>query len=144
MKIRKTIPYIINIILVIAMFSSMIDKSIIVGDSMKPLLTSGQTVWGIKTDKYEYGDIVIIEDKDNENKDKMVKRIYGQPKDNIKIDNGNISINNELVKVVNNITDKDEYTLSEDEYLVIGDNPNTIYLKINKRDIISRVEGVVR
>lgn len=76
--------------------------------------------------EYKRGDIIVFKSKD-ENK-LLVKRIIGLPKDKIEIIDGSVYVNgnrlNEYYLVDGSYTysDKEIFSLSEDELFVIGDN----------------------
>ena len=124
-------------------------KTSVIGDSMKPTLSSGQ---GIFIDRFTYvlsephrGDVIVFLPNGNKNTHYYVKRVIGVPGDTVLIQNGMVYINDKLLddkyifdKVEDGGIAKNGITLSDDEYFVMGDNCN------NSEDSRSSNIGVVK
>ena len=106
----------------------------VIGPSMSPTLSDGQTVLVNKID-YKFHDIkrydIVVYSKVDSDAYYDIKRIVGLPGETIKISNGKIYINNEVLKdspITSNIINPgiaaDEITLGKNEYFVLGDNVN--------------------
>lgn len=140
MNLKEILSYVLIIGLVI-LFRTFIATPIKVnGDSMVPNLQDGNLMILKKYDKkLERFDIVVI-DNDGE---KIIKRIIGLPKEDIKYETGILYINDEVIEdnygsgTTNDFIDY----CTEDEYFVLGDNRETSLDSrrlgcINKEDII--------
>ena len=72
----------------------------------------------------ERGDVVVIRSPQELAK-RLVKRIVALPGDSLEIENGILKINGQLISepyVLGNTRDRDESTLPEGHYFVLGDN----------------------
>lgn len=117
--------------------------NIVDGDSMEPTLRSKQIIF-TKNSEFERGDIVtsnVPDEVTRQYPDKagilLIKRVIGVPGDEIKITKDGIFINGELLKeeyVPSNFKSftykeggKNELTLDENEYYLVGDNREVSY-----------------
>ena len=107
-----------------------------VGDSMSPKLSNGDVVlvnrFAYNVTSPKRGDIIVFKPKGNENSHYYIKRIIGLPGEHVRIDDsGNIYINGKVLKesygrevIQDPGIARDEITLGEGEYFVLGDNRN--------------------
>ena len=121
------------IVLTVALRSFVVERVVVVGESMEPTLDNGDNVLidklSARTGGIKRYDIVVFPAGGT----LLIKRVYGLPGENIRIDDtGLIYINDEA------IDDRYAYemmkdpgragglgvTLAEDEYFVLGDNRN--------------------
>lgn len=139
---KKLTPYVIATVIYAGLLYSLIDTAMVDGDSMSPTVTSGQEVWGVKTENFKKNDIVLadVELKDGE-VITMVKRVYGVEGDSINIEGVNVSVNGELIKILDHETVEGNFTLGKDEYFLLGDNPKTVWVRAPGEAIKSRMEG---
>lgn len=105
----------------------------VVGVSMEPTLYNGQQIY---INQFVYllsmpkrGDVVVFLPNGNENAHYYVKRVVAVPGDNVQIDDDILYVNgvaSEYVteKIMDAGIAENEFTLSEDEFFCIGDNPN--------------------
>lgn len=104
--------------------SHFLQVTIVIGDSMVPTQSNGDIVIATReTDSdYLYGDIILC---DNDGT-LVIKRVIAKPNDTFEIKKGIVYRNNSEIKedyVVN--TDFESFekiTLSNDEYIILGDN----------------------
>ena len=106
----------------------------IAGDSMEPALYNRQVVY---VDKVTYnikapgrGEVVVFTPNGNRNQLYSVKRVVAVPGDTVRISDGVLYVNDDEVdRYSDAIADAglaaDELTLGEDEFFVMGDNPNS-------------------
>lgn len=153
--VKEILSYIAIIIIVILIRTFIITIVKVDGVSMYPTLDNKQLLLLKKYDKsIERFDIVVIKYKDN----KLVKRVIGLPGEKIRISStnvggnikSNIYINGEILDEEYGAEPinpdrlgiaKEEITLKEDEYFVIGDNRNNssdsrFIGTIKKKDIV--------
>ena len=110
------------------------SRIVIAGDSMVPALYNRQVAY---VDKLTYnvkapgrGDVVVFTPNGNRNQLYSVKRVVAVPGDTVKISGGILYVNGEEEdRYTDSIADagiaSDELTLEEDEFFVMGDNPNS-------------------
>lgn len=136
---KEVIVYILSIVAAIGMaFFLVINwgmKTSVIGNSMEPTLYNGQTIlisrlaYLIK--KPKVGDIIVFLPNGNQYTHYYVKRVVGVPGDTVQFINGILYINGEVDDSGNydKVSDpgiaKNEITLGEDEYFVLGDNRNS-------------------
>lgn len=134
--IKKFLPYIVIIIVVVLIRTFIITPVRVDGSSMYPTLKNKDIIMLKKYNKqYQYGDIVIL----NYHNSKLVKRIIGVPKDKIKYSNGELFINGKKVEDPYSKITKDfelGQEIPEGYYFVMGDNRN------NSTD--SRIIGLIK
>ncbi len=110
-------------------------RTSIIGNSMSPLLLSGQEVM---IDRFTYfisdpkkDDVIVFLPNGNENSHMYVKRVIGTPGDTVLIKDGMIYVNGEIYDR-NGLFDRVEdggiaengLALGDNEYFVLGDNLN--------------------
>lgn len=126
----KTIGLALIITIFIKMF--IVDATKVSGKSMLNTLHNGDILLvdkiGSRFRGYKRGDIVILKAPDDPKK-LYVKRIIGEAGDTIKIADGKVYLNNEELKETytsinetSPTSDLSEWTLTEGEYFVMGDN----------------------
>ena len=112
------------------------QKTVVVGNSMEPVLAHSEEVY---LDKIIYsisspkrGDVIAFLPKGNEKTHCYIKRVIGLPKETVQIISGKVYINGELLVEeygVEEITDPGlaagEFVLGDEEYFVLGDNRNS-------------------
>ncbi len=112
-----------------------LEKTNMVGDSMEPTLSSGDTilinklVYRIR--EPERSDVIVFKKDGKEHSYYSIKRIIGLPGETVVIRDGKVLINGEPLDEEVIVDDMileglatDEITLDEDEYFVLGDNRN--------------------
>lgn len=110
-----------------------IAPSKISGNSMHPTLKNGDSILIKKYDKnYQRGDIIIFKHPKNPDLE-YISRLIALPKDKIKIQEGKVYLNGKLLQEPYTITptnlwkdgfikEGEEYSLSDNEVFVMGDN----------------------
>ncbi|MCR5773869.1 MAG: signal peptidase I [Lachnospiraceae bacterium] len=109
-------------------------RTTIIGDSMEPSLVNGQEIM-INRLVYNIfepgqGDVVVFKPNGNENAHTYVKRVVAVPGDTVRIMDGILYVNNEPTEFYSdNIANPGiaalDITVGEDEFFVMGDNPNS-------------------
>ncbi len=109
-------------------------RTTVIGDSMEPTLVNGQEIM-INRLVYSIfepgkGDVVVFKPNGNENAHTYVKRVVAVPGDTVRIKNGELFVNDEPTDFFSdNIADAGiavlDIKVGEDEYFVMGDNPNS-------------------
>ena len=143
----KDYVYIVLIVVLIRTF--LITPAAVSGSSMEDTLKShdlviiNKLVYRIKD--IERFDIVVV--KNEEDKDKIIKRIIGLPNETIEYKNNKLYINGEEVKTKIEIKDIVDFKVEtkDDEYFVLVDNrsiskDSRILGNFNKKDIVGRVD----
>ena len=119
-----------------------VEKNTVPNNSMQPLLYQGDEIWGLKSGKYTKGNIVVIRIPTvREDYEVLVGRVYGVPKDKIRVYSNKIEVNGTVVKILNDEMKSEEFILNKDEYLIIPDATDSVWMKVDKRLINSRMEG---
>ena len=136
--IKEFIPYVVIIVVVVAVRSFLITPIIVKGDSMYDTLVDGEVLFLSKI-SYNVGeinrfDIVVIKDIDD---DYIIKRVIGVPGDSVYYRDNKLFINNKLqnvnfsddvtedfdlddiCKITNTVCDG---VIPKDRYLALGDN----------------------
>jgi signal peptidase I len=148
-KFWKAIKDYVYIIIAVVLFRTFIATPAIVdGDSMDTTLADGQIVLINKIiysiSDIERYDIVIV--KNDEDNDKIIKRVIGLPNEKISYKDDVLYINDNKVKM--NIkfehTDDFETETKDNEYFVMGDNrdiskDSRVLGNFNEDSIIGRV-----
>ncbi len=109
-------------------------RTTVIGDSMEPTLVNGQEIM-INRLIYNIfepgqGDVIVFKPNGNENAHTYVKRVVGVPGDTVRIMNGILYVNGEPTdlfsdNIANPGTAALDLKLGEDEFFVMGDNPNS-------------------
>ncbi len=128
--IKKIIPYIIIVLVVLTIRAFLVTPVYVSGTSMSPTLNDGEILILNKLNKnYKRFDIVVIDYKNDNFNERLIKRVIGLPKDKIRYANGKLYVNNEVVEdKFSYFTDDfnmslfDTLEIPEDKYLVLGDN----------------------
>lgn len=126
----KTIVLALVIALIIKCF--LFEATRVEGISMQNTLETNDMLFINKLEKhfkdYERGNIVVLKAPDQKNK-RYIKRVIGVGGDKISIDDGKVYVNGDLLKedyistdYTELITDQSEWSLSDGEYFVMGDN----------------------
>lgn len=135
--IKKNGVNLLSLILIILSiaFALLFRTNSVSGSSMEPNYSSGDIViTQKKTKELSRGDVVTLNGnrmtaESGDIAPNMIKRIVGEPGDNVVLKNNKLYINNEQIKEVYiseemvNVADA-EYELADDEYFVLGDNRN--------------------
>lgn len=130
--IRGIIRTIVNVIIILSLAFllsySFLNQKIMQGHSMEPVLTSGDTVLlnrvKIKFFPIKRFDIICTYDNN-------IKRVIGLPGERLKIANGFVYINDEILNTPNKQKistpglAKVDINIGENEYFVMGDNPDS-------------------
>lgn len=109
-------------------------RTTVIGDSMEPTLVNGQEiminrlVYNIFEPKQ--GDVVVFKPNGNENAHTYVKRVVATPGDTVRIMNGILYVNGDPTDYYSDsITNAGvaglDLKIGEDEFFVMGDNPNS-------------------
>lgn len=112
-----------------------LEKTNMVGDSMEPTLSSGDTILINKLlyriREPERFDVIVFKKDGKEHSYYSIKRIVGLPGETVAISGGKVLINKEPLEEEVIVEDmvlaglaSEEITLDEDEYFVLGDNRN--------------------
>lgn len=140
--------YVILIILVLLIRAFIVTPAIVDGDSMDPTMMNGDVVIinkiAYRTMDIERFDIIVL--KNEEDDDKIIKRIIGMPNETVEYKNDQLYINGN--KITTNMkfesTENFKAETKEGEYFVLGDNrsvsKDSRFLgSFKKEDIIGRV-----
>lgn len=142
----KDYVYIVLIVMLIRMF--LVTPAAVSGSSMESTLNDhdlviiNRLVYRIKD--IERFDIVVL--KNEEDNDKIIKRIIGLPNEKIEYKNNKLYINGKETKTDLKFQDTENFTAEtkDDEYFVLGDNrgvskDSRVLGVFNKKDIVGRV-----
>ena len=109
-------------------------RTTVIGDSMDPTLVNGQEIM-INRLIYNIfepgqGDVIVFKPNGNENAHTYVKRVVALPGDTVRIMNGILYVNGEPTDFFSdNIANAGiaalDIKVGEDEFFVMGDNPNS-------------------
>lgn len=136
---RKRIVLEILIYIVALYFAAFIvpryilQRTIVVGDSMETTLHDGENLWVEKIsyhfDKLKRFDVIVFYPHGKEDEEYYIKRIIGLPGETVQIIGEDIFINGELLTesfgkdpIRNPGNAANPIILAEDEYFVLGDN----------------------
>ncbi len=143
-KIQQVLFWVFQIAVVIGIAAALViffgKKVTVVGDSMKPVLQSGDVVllnkMAYTLGKPDRGDLVVFKPNGNENSHYYVKRVVAVPGDTVQVVDGALIITDEdgenvTIKEIQT-EEKIEYaglaeeaiTIPDGEYFVLGDMPN--------------------
>lgn len=120
--IKEILPYVLIIIAVILIRTFIITPVRVDGASMDQTLEDGQILLLYKLSNIDYGDIVVLDEKEGEI---IIKRIIGMPKDTVSIKDNTVYVNGEELEedyAYGETSDYEEITLGDDEYFILGDN----------------------
>lgn len=119
----------------------------IISSSMEPTLKIEDKIISVKSQNLKRKDIVVLYPPSGE-KEILVKRVIGLPKERIEIKNGYVYINGEKIEE-NYIKEKPSYIFEEieipsDSYFLLGDNRNesedsSVWGPVKKEKIIGKV-----
>ncbi len=140
--------YVFIVIAVLIIRTYFVTPAIVDGESMNDTLLDGQIVILNKI-SYRFNDINrfdIVVLKNDEDNDKIIKRVIGLPNENIKYTDNKLYINDKLVETdlkFKETTDF-EYETKDNEYFVLGDNrvvskDSRILGNFKKEDIVGKV-----
>ena len=145
---KEAKDYILIIIAVLIIRTFIVTPAIVDGASMDYTLEDGQLVF---INKFVYNikdverfDIVVLNNE--EDNDRIIKRIIGLPNETIEYNNNQLYINGKLVEQNYEVEATEDFTVvtKENEYFVLGDNRDVskdsrMLGNFNKEDIVGRV-----
>lgn len=145
---KEAKDYILIIIAVLIIRTFIVTPAIVDGASMDYTLEDGQLVF---INKFVYNvkdverfDIVVLNNE--EDNDRIIKRIIGLPNEKIEYNNNQLYVNGKLVEQNYEVEQTEDFTVvtKENEYFVLGDNRDVskdsrMLGNFNKKDIIGRV-----
>ena len=145
---KEAKDYILIIIAVLIIRTFRVTPAIVDGASMDYTLEDGQLVF---INKFVYNvkdverfDIVVLNNE--EDNDRIIKRIIGLPNETIEYNNNQLYINGKLVEQNYEVEATEDFTVvtKENEYFVLGDNRDVskdsrMLGNFNEKDIIGRV-----
>lgn len=123
--LKKILPYIVIIILVVLIRTFIVTPIRVNGFSMFPHIKEKEVMFLVKVTKYlkDYQRFNIIVLKEND--EYLIKRIIALPGEKISCQNGTIYIDDKILidnYGVGKTNDFEEITLDENSYFVMGDN----------------------
>ena len=145
---KEAKDYILIIIAVLIIRTFIVTPAIVDGASMDYTLEDGQLVF---INKFVYNikdverfDIVVLNNE--EDNDRIIKRIIGLPNETIEYNNNQLYVNGKLVEQNYEVEATEDFTVvtKENEYFVLGDNRDVskdsrMLGNFNKEDIVGRV-----
>ena len=145
---KEARDYILIIIAVLIIRTFIVTPAIVDGASMDYTLEDGQLVF---INKFVYNvkdverfDIVVLNNE--EDNDRIIKRIIGLPNEKIEYNNNQLYVNDKLIEQNYEVEQTEDFTVvtKENEYFVLGDNRNVskdsrMLGNFNKKDIVGRV-----
>lgn len=147
--LKEVIEYVLIILVVILIRSFIITPAIVEGASMDHTLEDGQLVlinkfiYSIKD--VERFDIVVLNNE--EDNDKIIKRVIGLPNETIEYIDNQLFINGKQVKQNYELQSTENFsvTTKDNEYFVLGDNrtvskDSRMLGNFKKEDIVGRVK----
>lgn len=145
---KEAKDYILIIVAVLIIRTFIVTPAIVDGASMDYTLEDGQLVF---INKFVYNikdverfDIVVLNNE--EDNDRIIKRIIGLPNETIEYNNNQLYVNGKLVEQNYEVEATEDFTVvtKENEYFVLGDNRDVskdsrMLGNFNKEDIVGRV-----
>ncbi len=145
---KEAKDYILIIIAVLIIRTFIVTPAIVDGASMDYTLEDGQLVF---INKFVYNikdverfDIVVLNNE--EDNDRIIKRIIGLPNETIEYNNNQLYVNGKLVEQNYEVEATEDFTVvtKENEYFVLGDNRDVskdsrMLGNFKEKDIIGRV-----
>lgn len=124
---KSDIIFVIIVAAVFTLFSSNFAVLHIRGMSMYPTYDNGNILLLKKGKTIANGDIIVFESPDSwgAQRGKFIKRIVAKPGDSVEIQNNKILVNDivrDFTKTQCSQTEDISFKLSENEYIVMGDN----------------------
>lgn len=123
---KEAKDYIIIIVVVVIIRTFLVTPAIVDGASMDYTLEDGQLVIVnkivYKTSDVDRFDIVVLNNE--QDGDKIIKRVIGLPNETIEYNNNNLYVNGKLVEQHYVVQDTEDFTIKtgDGEYFVLGDN----------------------
>ena len=123
---KEARDYILIIVAVLIIRTFIVTPAIVDGASMDYTLEDGQLVF---INKFVYNvkdierfDIVVL--NNDEDNDRIIKRIIGLPNETIEYNNNQLYVNGKLIEQNYEVKDTEDFTvqLKANEYFVLGDN----------------------
>ena len=145
--IKKLIPYIIILLIVIVVRTYVVTPITVSGKSMLPTLHGNELMMLQKFGNINRYDVIVVDYKD----DHLIKRVYGMPGETIECIDGVIYINDKVLSDEygsGTTNDFKKIKLKEDEYFVLGDNrsdslDSIIIGPVKKEDILGKTSFVI-
>lgn len=145
---KEARDYIIIIVVVVIIRTFLVTPAIVDGASMDYTLEDGQLVIVnkivYKTSEVDRFDIVVLNNE--QDGDKIIKRVIGLPNETIEYNNNQLYVNGKLIEQHYVVKDTEDFTVTtgEDEYFVLGDNrlvskDSRMLGNFKKEDIVGRV-----
>ena len=145
---KEARDYILIIVSVLIIRTFIVTPAIVEGASMDHTLEDGQLVF---INKFVYNvkdierfDIVVLNNE--EDNDRIIKRIIGLPSEIIEYNNNQLYVNGKLIEQTYKVKDTENFTvqLKANEYFVLGDNrtvskDSRMLGAFKEKDIIGRV-----
>ena len=124
-----TLEFVVLIILIMVLFYALMGISTVQGNSMYPILHSGEkVVYNQRVSDYKAGDVIVLKRPDGE---EFVKRIVAVAGDTVNIQNGKLYVNGAEEKqegtLGETLTEENNQvsyplTVGDDQIFVLGDN----------------------
>ena len=124
-----TLEFVVLIVLIMVLFYALMGISTVQGNSMYPILHSGEkVVYNQRVGDYKAGDVIVLKRPDGE---EFVKRIVAVAGDTVNIQNGKLYVNGAEEKqegtLGETLTEENNQvsyplTVGDDQIFVLGDN----------------------
>lgn len=159
-KLKDILDYVLIIIAVVLIRTFLFSPIRVTGPSMVPTLLDGDIMIlnkiGYRTNGLERFDIVVINYKENNKTEKIIKRVIGCPGDIVEYKDNILYINGKKVEEDYTRYATDDFIsnmlgvsiIPDDKYLVMGDNrpiskDSRIIGLIDKKDIMGKTSFVL-